>query len=98
MNLKLEGADVQPGGAHSAIKKFKSMKELNDHVMEHQKYRFLCKYHHCRKSYSSKVSADHHVRHHSPGHYQCDKFSKMFHEKYTLEAHLNTHSKKGYEL
>ena len=31
-------------------KKFKSMKELNDHVTEHHQYRFLCKYHHCRKS------------------------------------------------
>ena len=70
--------------------KFKLMKQLNDHVTKDHK----CKYHHCRKSYSSKVLADHHIRHHSPGHYQCDKCSKMFHKKYTLEAHLNMHSDK----
>ena len=75
--------------------KFKSMKELNDHMTEEHKYKFLCKYHHCRKSYSSKLSTDHHIRHHSPGHYQCEKCSKMFHENYTLETHLNMHSEKG---
>ena len=45
----------------------------------------------------AKVSADHHIRHHSPGRYQCDKCSKMFHKKYTLEAHLNMYSEKGYQ-
>ena len=77
--------------------KFKSTKELNDHMTEDHKYKFLCKYCHCRKSYSSQLSADCHIRHHSPGCYQCDKCSKMFHEKYTLEAHLNTHSEKVYQ-
>ena len=76
--------------------KFKSTKEPNDHMTEDHKYKFLCKYRCCRKSYSSKISADHHIRHHSLGHYQCHKCSKMFHEKYTLEAHLNMHSEKGF--
>ena len=97
MNLKLEDGGIRPGSAHSANKKFKSTKELNDHVMDEHKYKFLRKYHRCHKSYSSKVSADHHIRHHSPGHYQYDKCSKMFHKKYTLKAHLNMHIEKGYQ-
>ena len=77
--------------------KFKSTKELNDHITNRHEYEFLCKYHKCCKSYNSKLSADHHIRHHSSGSYQCDKCSKMFHEKYILEAHLNTHMDHGYQ-
>ena len=77
--------------------KLKLTKELNDHITNEHEYEFLCKYCRCHKSYSSKLSADRHIRHHSPGHYQCDKCSKMFHKKYILEAHLNTHMDCGYQ-
>ena len=76
--------------------KFKSMKELNDHMMDDHKYKFLCKYHHCHKSFCSQTSADCHIRHHSPGHYQYEKCSKMY-QKYTLEAYFNMLSEKGYQ-
>ena len=69
-------------------KTFKSTKELNDHISNEHNYKFLCKFCPCHKAYSSKLSADRHIRHHSPGRYQCDKCSKMFHEKYVLESHL----------
>ena len=78
-------------------KKFKSTKELNDHISNEHDYKFLCKFHPCHKAYSSKLSADCHIHHHSPGRYQCDKCSKMFHEKYVLESHLNTHTGHGYK-
>ena len=78
-------------------KKFKSTKELNDHISYEHNYKFLCKFHPCHKEYSSKLSADRHIHHHSPGRYQCDKCSKMFHEKYVLESHLNTHTGHGYK-
>ena len=68
-------------------KKFKSTKELNDHISNEHNFKFLCKFHPCHKAYSSKLSAGHHIHHHSPGRYQCDKCSKMFHEKYVLESH-----------
>ena len=78
-------------------KKFKYTKELNDHISNEHNYKFLCKFHPCHKAYSSKLSADCHICHHSPGRYQCDKCSKMFHEKYVLESHLNTHTGHGYK-
>ena len=78
-------------------KKFKSTKELNDHISNEHNYKFLCKFCPCHKAYNSKLSADWHMCHHSPGRYQCDKCSKMFHEKYVLESHLNTHTGHGYK-
>ena len=78
-------------------KKFKSTKKLNDHFSNEHNYKFLCKFCPCHKAYGSELSADHHIHHHSCGRYQCDKCSKMFHEKYVLESHLNTHTGHGYK-
>ena len=47
--------------------KVDSTKLLNCHVMEaHDNYKLLCKFHKCRSCYSSRNSADIHIRHHLP--------------------------------
>ena len=78
-------------------KKVDSTKLLNRHVMqEHNNYQFLCKFHRCRMSYSSRNSVDRHIRHHLPPRFMCDTCGKQFHEKYVFKAHKNVHSKKCY--
>ena len=60
-------------------KKIDSTKLLNCHVMEeHDNYQFLCKFCKCRRSYSSRNSADRHTRHHSSPRFMCDACGKQF--------------------
>ena len=76
-------------------KKIDTTKLLNWHVMDdHDNYQFLCKFHKCQRSYSSRNSVDRHIRHHSPHRFMCDACGKQFHEKYVFEAHKNVHSEK----
>ena len=66
--------------------------ELNRHTVEDHDYKFLCSWHTCKMSITSKSALDKHSITHKPPYFMCSMCNKEFFQKYQMKSHKNVHN------